>query len=339
MIPIWNDLWFPLILAPGEQTRPSRSGAQQFLGQFVSDWNAVLAALTLAIVPMLVLYMLFSRQLIRGLTSGAIESDVGQQGGSPTMRVGIVGVGSMGQTHAAGWSKTAADLAGFIADKPATAAPLAARYGAVAFVNLEELLAAVDVVDVCAPTHLHHEIVLRAAAAGKACCLREAAGPHAAPGARVDRRLQRRRGQAGRRPRRALLPGVRAGAAEGRRRGDRPPGRHPPAPRHLPAAQGGRQLVPRPGQIRRADARPDDPRLRLCPLGGRGGRDGLRPQRQNRTAGRAGRSWAGDPDPPWRGVIARRRLVGLSAAAVSHPTGDRRGQRLAALRFGGDGRV
>ena len=73
MIPIWNDLWFPLILAPGEKTRTVTYGAQQFLGQFVSDWNAVLSSLTLAMIPILLLYILFSRQLIRGITAGAVK--------------------------------------------------------------------------------------------------------------------------------------------------------------------------------------------------------------------------------------------------------------------------
>lgn len=73
MIPVWNDLWFPLILAPGESTKTITLGAQVFLGQFVTDWNAVLAALTLAILPVLVLYLFFSRQLIRGITSGAVK--------------------------------------------------------------------------------------------------------------------------------------------------------------------------------------------------------------------------------------------------------------------------
>ncbi|UCC53428.1 MAG: carbohydrate ABC transporter permease [Anaerolineaceae bacterium] len=73
MIPIWNDLWFPLILAPGESTKTVTLGAQQFLGQFISDWNAVLASLTLAMIPVLILYIVFSRQLIRGITSGAIK--------------------------------------------------------------------------------------------------------------------------------------------------------------------------------------------------------------------------------------------------------------------------
>ncbi len=73
MIPAWNDLWFPLILAPSEQTKTVTLGVQQFIGQYVTDWNAVLAALSLAVIPMLVLYAFFSRQLIRGLTSGAVK--------------------------------------------------------------------------------------------------------------------------------------------------------------------------------------------------------------------------------------------------------------------------
>ncbi|MBN2305536.1 MAG: carbohydrate ABC transporter permease [Anaerolineae bacterium] len=73
MIPIWNDLWFPLILAPSEKSKTVTLGAQSFLGQFVNDWNAVLASLSLAMIPMVILYIIFSRQLIRGLTAGAVK--------------------------------------------------------------------------------------------------------------------------------------------------------------------------------------------------------------------------------------------------------------------------
>ncbi|WP_170475642.1 carbohydrate ABC transporter permease [Ruegeria arenilitoris] len=73
MIPIWNDLWFPLILAPAEETKTLTLGSQVFIGQFVTDWNAVLSALSMAILPVLVLYVIFSRQLIRGITSGAVK--------------------------------------------------------------------------------------------------------------------------------------------------------------------------------------------------------------------------------------------------------------------------
>lgn len=73
MIPIWNDLWWPLILAPGRSTATLTLGTQQFLGQFVSDFNAVLAALTIAMLPMLVLYIVFNRQFVRGLMGGALK--------------------------------------------------------------------------------------------------------------------------------------------------------------------------------------------------------------------------------------------------------------------------
>jgi raffinose/stachyose/melibiose transport system permease protein len=73
MIPIWNDLWFPLIISPSARTATVTLGVQQFLGQFVSDWNAVLSSLTLAMIPILILYILFSRQMIRSITAGAIK--------------------------------------------------------------------------------------------------------------------------------------------------------------------------------------------------------------------------------------------------------------------------
>jgi len=73
MIPIWNDLWFPLILAPAEETKTLTLGSQVFIGQFVTDWNAVLSALSMAILPVLILYVIFSRQLIRGITAGAVK--------------------------------------------------------------------------------------------------------------------------------------------------------------------------------------------------------------------------------------------------------------------------
>jgi len=73
MIPIWNDLWFPLILASGEKTKTLTLGSQVFIGQFVTDWNAVLSGLSMAILPVVVLYVIFSKQLIRGITSGAVK--------------------------------------------------------------------------------------------------------------------------------------------------------------------------------------------------------------------------------------------------------------------------
>lgn len=84
------------------------------------------------------------------------------------MRVGIAGTGVMGSTHAESWSHVAgAVIAGFVAETEAEARPLADQYGARVHTHYPGLLADVDIVDICSPTHLHYEMVLQAAAAGK----------------------------------------------------------------------------------------------------------------------------------------------------------------------------
>jgi raffinose/stachyose/melibiose transport system permease protein len=73
IVPIWNDLWFPLILTSSDKTHTVTLGVQQFLGQYITDWNSVLAALSMAILPVVAIYVILSRQLIAGLTSGAVK--------------------------------------------------------------------------------------------------------------------------------------------------------------------------------------------------------------------------------------------------------------------------
>ena len=83
------------------------------------------------------------------------------------MKVGIVGVGFMGMTHAQAWSETEAQIGGIIAETESEAQALAARYGATVYPNLEAMLPNVDVVDICTPTHTHYEMVIVAASQGK----------------------------------------------------------------------------------------------------------------------------------------------------------------------------
>ena len=83
------------------------------------------------------------------------------------MKVGIAGVGFMGTTHAAGWAATDAGIVGFCAETSQEADRLAHTYDAQVYTDYAALLNDVDVIDICTPTHLHHEMVLLAAAAGK----------------------------------------------------------------------------------------------------------------------------------------------------------------------------
>lgn len=71
--PIWNDIWWPLIIAPAEKVCTVTMGAQKFLGQFSNDWNALLSALSMAMVPLIVLYLVFSKHIMKGIVDGAVK--------------------------------------------------------------------------------------------------------------------------------------------------------------------------------------------------------------------------------------------------------------------------
>jgi predicted dehydrogenase len=83
------------------------------------------------------------------------------------MKVGIAGAGYMGATHAAGWAATEAQLTSIVAETVEEATALAAQYDLKVYKNFAAMLPAVDVVDICTPTHLHHSMVMEAAAAHK----------------------------------------------------------------------------------------------------------------------------------------------------------------------------
>lgn len=83
-------------------------------------------------------------------------------------RIGIVGAGFMGSVHAAAWAACPdARLTAVMARPGHPPEQLAHEYGMHACTDLDELLDRVDLVDICAPTDLHHEITVRAARAGR----------------------------------------------------------------------------------------------------------------------------------------------------------------------------
>ena len=83
------------------------------------------------------------------------------------MKIGIVGAGFMGSTHAAAWVETPAHLVGITAETCAECENLANQYQLEVYPDLTSMLEHVDVVDICTPTHLHTGMILQSAVAGK----------------------------------------------------------------------------------------------------------------------------------------------------------------------------
>ena len=66
----WNGYLFPLVLTQSKSTRTLTLGLQDFQGQFGVNVPGLLAAVTLSVVPIFLLYLFGRRYLLGGLTAG-----------------------------------------------------------------------------------------------------------------------------------------------------------------------------------------------------------------------------------------------------------------------------
>jgi raffinose/stachyose/melibiose transport system permease protein len=73
MVASWNNFFLPLLVLNSEQLYTLPLGIQQFQGQFGTDWGRVLAFVTLALIPTIGFYLLAERQIVAGLTAGAVK--------------------------------------------------------------------------------------------------------------------------------------------------------------------------------------------------------------------------------------------------------------------------
>lgn len=64
----WNNLLWPLIMSNSDETRPIASGIRRFQGQYGTDWNLLMAAATLATLPVVAVYLFAQRWFVRGIT-------------------------------------------------------------------------------------------------------------------------------------------------------------------------------------------------------------------------------------------------------------------------------
>ncbi len=73
MVASWNNFFLPLLVLNNEQLYTLPLGIMQFQGQFGTDWGRVLAFVSLALVPTVGFYLLAERQIVDGLTAGAVK--------------------------------------------------------------------------------------------------------------------------------------------------------------------------------------------------------------------------------------------------------------------------
>ncbi len=66
----WNDFFASNIFLGGSKIMTLPVAIYQFVGQYVSKWNLIFAAVLVAIVPVIVLFLFTQRQMIKGFAGG-----------------------------------------------------------------------------------------------------------------------------------------------------------------------------------------------------------------------------------------------------------------------------
>jgi len=73
LVASWNNFFLPLLVFNDSSKFTLPMGVMDFMGQHSADWNQILAFLTLAMIPAVVLFILAQRYIVAGLTSGAVK--------------------------------------------------------------------------------------------------------------------------------------------------------------------------------------------------------------------------------------------------------------------------
>ncbi|MDR7275710.1 carbohydrate ABC transporter permease [Catenuloplanes atrovinosus] len=69
-VSVWNDFFTPLLYLSGSTQQTVPVAIAGFVGQYVSDWNLIFAALLISIVPVLAVYLALQRHIINGFAGG-----------------------------------------------------------------------------------------------------------------------------------------------------------------------------------------------------------------------------------------------------------------------------
>ncbi len=69
-VPLWNDFFFPLVLLRSTDKWTLPVGMTRFFGEFQADWSTLFAGLIITTLPLVIIFLLATKQIIAGLTAG-----------------------------------------------------------------------------------------------------------------------------------------------------------------------------------------------------------------------------------------------------------------------------
>ena len=72
-IDVWNNFMIPLFYLGSAKKATVAMAIYSFFGRYSRDWQYVFGALSLAVLPMLILFIMLQKYIVAGMTSGAVK--------------------------------------------------------------------------------------------------------------------------------------------------------------------------------------------------------------------------------------------------------------------------
>jgi len=69
----WNEYLLAVVLTDTPTAQTLTVGLAAFFGEYVRDWNSIMALSTLTSVPLMLIFVFFQRWVVQGMTSGAVK--------------------------------------------------------------------------------------------------------------------------------------------------------------------------------------------------------------------------------------------------------------------------
>jgi len=73
IVHLWNEFLYAVVLISDDSKRTLPLGIQKFLGDRLEDIGMIATGMMIAVVPVIIIYALFSERMIQGMTAGAIK--------------------------------------------------------------------------------------------------------------------------------------------------------------------------------------------------------------------------------------------------------------------------
>jgi raffinose/stachyose/melibiose transport system permease protein len=70
---VWNDFFIPLLFITNPELKPVQLAIYAFVGEYTSEWQIIFACMTMASIPVVIIYLFLQRYFISGIVSGAVK--------------------------------------------------------------------------------------------------------------------------------------------------------------------------------------------------------------------------------------------------------------------------